>query len=828
MSAVSLRGDEVPASTSQFFGREAESETLEYLLTSVFRLITLVGPGGIGKTRLAAETLRGIDRAGSRHVHWVRLARLPRDSASVVEEVAHSVVRSDVVGQSAWDALLGALRFEASDGLAPLLVLDNCEHVNSAARQLITDLLSAVPELTILATSREPVGWAEEYVFAVPPLSPRQSLELLRVRAAIVGRPVPEDPEQITLARTICRRVDHNPLFIRLASARLRHRPLAGLLDELTGDTSDRRLAWRQGVRMESEGRHSGIGSVVEWSFDLCRAEERLLLERLAVFAAGFEETDNAAPARNGVELDAIVAVCANDALPAAAIAPILDGLVEKSLVSTHARAGMVRYYLLESVRLFAYQELFDREAERVRLQQRHRRYYRRGIGSIRDIWCGPEQQAWVEWVRDAWDNILIAIESSFTDPAEALIGLEISTVLISRWIPRGRAGAVLRLTELALDATQESGPAAEALRVRAMALIGRLALWQGECETAAALLDRCAAVCAPTVGDWRASATVDIGLPPAVEWTWGSELMMVAMDQRAVIVLDRARGKFHDAGDTLGEEACLQFLAFASAFVGDRAQALERTRHYLDLAAGAGATRTMAFAEIAHSIALARCGHTREALALTDALLSAPLVPDDMWTVSWALAGRFITLTEILADTTSPGAVDRDRIARELARLVGAFAAHHRSTGVAIHRIPLLATHLDRAAQLAGRALGEEDYADAQDQGKALLRTFVDSGDIGRGAFAAAATAGPGAGAPGVLWASLTRAERHIATYAAAGWTNTAIAAHRRCSVRTVDAQLASVRRKLMITSRNDILRHIPAEISKAVADATQNRPAR
>ncbi|WP_433491915.1 ATP-binding protein [Nocardia grenadensis] len=335
---------------TEFFGRMRELARLDDLLRSgSARLITLVGPGGIGKTRLAAEAMRRIHRAEpDRPVYWARLAELERDCA---ENVLRAVVRTDSGDPDALDVAVGPPAGAIAE--SAILVLDNCEHVLAAAARAVIDLLAVTPGLTLLATSREPIGWADEYILTVPPLSAFESLQLFRQRAELTGSPVPDDPAQLALARRICRRVEHNPLFLRLAAARLRHQPPAMVLAELSGDAADQRMRWSQSTRAGTERRHRGVYDVIAWSFDLCAAEEQVLLRRMSVFAAGYE-TDGVVPQRNGVELPAVVAVCADGVLPAERVAPLLERLAERSLVSTFRTETSVRWYLVESVRLFA------------------------------------------------------------------------------------------------------------------------------------------------------------------------------------------------------------------------------------------------------------------------------------------------------------------------------------------------------------------------------------------------------------------------------------------------------------------------------------------
>lgn len=242
----------LPAATANFVGRDRELETISTLLLSSARLITLTGPGGIGKTRLAAEAVRRYHKARSVPVYWARLARLVKgcDRAAVEEEVAKAVLDVDFSGRSVFDALVEtfAVADAAGRDRQIVLVLDNCEHVVVGAGELIAELLEAVPGLSVVATSREAIGWIDERLVEVPPLTREQALALFRQRAEQAGHPIAER-EQITTVESICRHVHNHPLYIQLAAARMRLQPLASILDELSGRAADGRMRWSPGPR---------------------------------------------------------------------------------------------------------------------------------------------------------------------------------------------------------------------------------------------------------------------------------------------------------------------------------------------------------------------------------------------------------------------------------------------------------------------------------------------------------------------------------------------------------------------------------------------------
>ncbi|MGE2817470.1 ATP-binding protein, partial [Mycobacterium heidelbergense] len=280
--------------------------------------MTLIGPGGIGKTRLAEEAARRLHKARHTPVFAVRLAHLPKgaDATAVREAVTAAVLVDGFMGVSAWDGAVQRLSPVDAAGrvIDTLLLVDNCEHVLAGAGQVIADLLDAVPGLTILATSREPVGWVDEQLVTVPPLSGAQSLELFQHRAELAGHSITE-PDQVKLAQQICRHMHGHPLYVRLAAARMFYEPLSMILKQLSGESDDMRMRWRHGPRTGSESRHRTITDVIAWSYELCTDKQRLLFDRLSAFAPGYDvnpEDLGTTTVDVGAELEAIKMVCAD------------------------------------------------------------------------------------------------------------------------------------------------------------------------------------------------------------------------------------------------------------------------------------------------------------------------------------------------------------------------------------------------------------------------------------------------------------------------------------------------------------------------------------
>ncbi|WP_281918655.1 helix-turn-helix transcriptional regulator [Nocardia sputorum] len=831
-----------PATANDFVGRERELEKIGMALLGGTRLVTLIGAGGIGKTRLATEAVHRFHKARRVPVHWVRLAVLSRgaDAAAVEEQVARSLIDVDFSGRSAWEAVLDTLRRRDAVGrtLQTILVMDNCEHVLDGAGRVIADLLEAAPGLTVLATSREAIGWVDEQLVPVPALSRDQALALFRARADLTGHTVADDEAELAVA--VCRHVHNHPLYIRLAAARLLRQPLPMILRDLSGEASDRRLRWSHGPRVGADARHQGIRDVIAWSYDLCRDKERLLFDRLSVFAAGYDvDHENADPAAAdvGAELEAIEAVCADDepgGVARAEIEGLLERLADQSLVSVHLTATTVRYSLLESVRLFAQQRLAEHDGEWDRLVRRHRRYYRDKVVAARAEWFGPGEQDLLDWARAAWDNLLCAMAGSLATPEEAAVGLEIAAGLIALRSPflTGSLREPRRWAERTLAVSRALDPQPVPLQVTAMSLIAWISLCQGLHHDADRMLDECVALCVPDPAartGWREHDR-DLDLPAPVEFARGAELMLVRRDVRALAVLARAREKFSAAGDRGGAAMSELFEALTAALLGESAQALEISRRHLEHAERSGARWAASWVGLARAMALTKHGDPRQALAVAQAALTTQLEIRDQWGVVWAVHVRAWAVARMIRDTDGECSGGVTEQAREVARLLGGGATLRERIGVDIANLGPFAVETDIAAATARAVLGETVFAEAEREG-ALLRPEL--GEVAQLALGNLSldrlpVEHPVRRHRPSHWEDLSAAEQDVAVLAAAGWTNTAIAARRGSSYKTVDAQMASILQKLMIGSREDIRALVPADRQDQVLEEAARKPLR
>jgi predicted ATPase len=363
-SADPARLAPLPADASSFVGRERELAELKALLGRS-RLVTLAGPGGVGKTRLALELARSIEASYPGGAALVELAALG-DPRLIPDVIAAALDVRGMPGQGLIDAVA---EFLARRSL--LLVLDNCEHLLATTARLADTLLRSASELTILATSREPLRVSGEVVFRVPSLDipdpeeaaePRELLryEAVRLfvdRAAAAARGFAVDVENAADIARICLRLDGLPLALELAAGRLGALGPAAIAERL-----DDRFRVLRSASHTSPTRQQTLTATLQWSHELLEPDERTLFRRLAPFAGGFE-------------LDAVESVCAGGDLDGPGITDVLARLVEKSLVAAEEGSSAERrYWLLETVRVYA-RERLEEAGETSALADRHARW---------------------------------------------------------------------------------------------------------------------------------------------------------------------------------------------------------------------------------------------------------------------------------------------------------------------------------------------------------------------------------------------------------------------------------------------------------------------
>ena len=443
----------LPVQLTNFVGRGAQMTDLEKLLVDN-RLVTLTGAGGAGKTRLAVEIAARIAAEFRDGVWYVDLAPVTHPGVVTVA-VARALGLPDQPGRSTMDTLLRFVRDRQM-----LVVLDNCEHLLDASAELVVALLGAAPGLTLLATSREPIGVAGEVSWRVPSLSvPDEAIELFVDRARRARPDFAVEADNASAVGEICRRLDGMPLAIELAAARVRALSVAEILEGL----HDRFRLLTGGARTAVR-RQQTLRASVDWSHALLTEPERVLFRRLAVFLGGFD-------------LDAAQTVAGGGDVERYQVLDQLSLLVDKSLVVADDSGGRTRYRLLETVRQYAAEKLGESgEADAVRA--RHRDYYT-SFAALRR--AGREQL--IEQAEIEIDNLRAAFGWS-RENSDVELALALASSLQPLWQARGRLREGLAWFDAALSDLDAQHPGvAPAVRARALVDRAMLAVWVGAAD---------------------------------------------------------------------------------------------------------------------------------------------------------------------------------------------------------------------------------------------------------------------------------------------------------------------------------------------------------
>lgn len=547
----------LPARLDEFVGRRKELADVRHAMESS-RLVTLVGPGGVGKTRLALQVAADFQRAFPHGVWFVDIAPLPDPEllAPTVASVLDLPTRS-----SRWaPGLLG----EQLADRAMLLVLDNCEHLTEACAELVDTLLKASPYLKILATSRQPLEIRGEHIRSVRPLRvPAEGQEadlgelercdavrLFLDRAAAVEPGFVLTEDNAAAVATLCRRLDGLPLALELAAARIRHLSPQQILNRLDG-----RFQLLRTDSALAAPRQRSLHSLIAWSYDLCTSAERELWTRLTVFSGTFS-----APAAE--------AICSGGVLPQEGILDLLARLVDRSIVTTVRQSSEVRYRMLGTLRAFG-QERIAAGGDEVRLRQRHRDYFRDRLTAHYPLWFGPGQYETMAWVRAERDNLRAAIEFCLTEPTDPRAAAAIASGLGGEALLTGRLGEGRHWIDRVLAVLDEDCTE----RAILLWIAGQCAEHQGDFDAADPLIRRSRQT-AQRIGAHheQAMATVFLGVlrmsagasEEAVELFDDALDSLVHDDPLALALLLMRKGKavYHLGDRAAGTRLCRESLA--------------------------------------------------------------------------------------------------------------------------------------------------------------------------------------------------------------------------------------------------------------------------
>ncbi|MEU2790859.1 BTAD domain-containing putative transcriptional regulator [Streptomyces sp. NPDC007100] len=545
----------LPATLTELVGRGAAVSQVRALLEAG-RLVTLTGPGGVGKTRLALEAAHGFtgdSTAFPDGVLLVELAALGRPAGAPAEtctaagpaEAVLAVlgVREGAASGPAGERLAGALR-----GKRLLLVLDNCEHVVDAVAEVTAELLRAAPGLRVLATSRELLGLAGERVWPVPPLEESDAVRLFAARAAATAPGFTLDAHNAADVADVCRRLDGIPLALELAATRVRAlgvRELSARLDD--------RFRLPGAGRRGAPPRQQTLRAMIDWSWELLTPAEQTVLRRLAVHA-------------DGCTLRAAEEVCAGGGVRSGEVADLLARLVDRSLVAVAEGPYGPRYRLLESVAAYCLERLRE-AAEWEAVRRRHSVHHTALAERAETFLYGAGQREWLARLDQETANLRAALDCAVQEGA-ADRALRLVNALAWYWFLRGRLGEAGRALSAALRVDGDGGPAPGRLRLRAAVWqVGMASLAGGDTDPVA----RADAVLKQYEDGSRTSGTPALSAddPAGHAWAlWFLTYAQIGLGDPAVARerLARALAGFRTLGDRWGTAAALSSRAQAQS----------------------------------------------------------------------------------------------------------------------------------------------------------------------------------------------------------------------------------------------------------------------
>jgi predicted ATPase/DNA-binding CsgD family transcriptional regulator len=749
------RSGNLPAEATSFIGRRSELAELRKKLATA-RLVSLVGPGGVGKTRFAIRAGTDLARGFPDGAWLVQLAEL-EDSMLVGNAVLAAL---DLRDQAATEPLALLLSYLRDKEL--LLVVDNCEHVLGAAAQLITEVIQAAPGLRVIATSREPLSVPGEHVIPLPPLElphaaqplgqlrQNEAVMLFTERAAAASGKFELTVSNQAAVVDLCRRLDGLPLAIELAAVRTRVLTAEQILERLTD-----RFSLLTGGSHAAIPRHQTLRTTIEWSHELLAPGERELLRRLCVFAGRFT-------------LEDVEAVCISADVPAAQGLDLLSALVDKSLVMKEEAKGIAFYRLHETMREYAAFKLREAGEEEV-VQLRCADYYvTRCQRSAAQARYGLVE--WLEWMDLEIDNVRSVLRRCATQ-ADFGRGIVLASSLGWYWNTRATTEGVRWLDELL--APGGGGPQA---RAQAYFMRGFLAVLQSDPTGARPALERAVA------------AAREAGQPGLLSETLSMSSMaenLAGARGLAERYLDASQVITADLDDLPVRLMFLQARAFNGLFEGD----LEVVRS----ASSEGARLSREKGDL-YSLDTMLMNLGFAALLEGDLAGAKPLYSEAL-RIAQRIDHR-VAQSYLLGALGCCAAASGE--ARLAAQLLGAAEATRIETGANI--VGFFAPFLTQARESALAALGASLFEVELSAGRGMNRGAAIGFALGESAHAADT---PAEDAGGGL---LATREAEVAQLVAEGLSNKQIGARLFISERTVASHVRSILNKLGFNSRAQI----------------------
>lgn len=452
-----IRATSPPPEFTSFVGRRADLKAARAALEGA-HLLTFVGPGGVGKTRLAIQVAKSVQRLQPDGIWVIDLGRLAVGGSVADEAVRMLGLRTDSADKT--DALV-----EYLSGLRGLLLLDNCEHVVADAARVTRRILEECPGVTVVATSRETLRLMAETVFVVEPLetapgrrgvSPAAQLFLDRAEAFLPD-PSPDDRAAIT---AICERLGGMPLAIELAASRGRVLTPAQILERLSEP-----LSVLAGAARDAPDRQQTLRTTIAWSYDLCTPAERQLWRRMSVFVGGWD-------------LESAEWMCTQSGGAETAL-DLVQSLLEKSIIARRGTGAMAGYTMLDTVRIFGLDVASAAELEEAR--RLHRDWYLHRLEVLEADWYGPRQAYWLSYTETELPNLRAAVDFCLEERDLA----KAATLLMAGWRvvwqAHGRAYEVVDWLLLVVSLE----PPATADICQATAFVASLEYLQGERQLA-------------------------------------------------------------------------------------------------------------------------------------------------------------------------------------------------------------------------------------------------------------------------------------------------------------------------------------------------------